>query len=91
MPANIILAAIFGDIIMAASVLGSTGFAVATFAINFAVSYLVTRAFGAKPPQVQDMGARQQMPPSANNSIPVVYGSAWLGGTFVDAAMHRVS
>lgn len=88
MPATPILAFVFGDIIMAAAVLGSTGFAVASFAINFAVSMLISRAFGVKPPAGgRDPGVRQQIPPAANNSIPVVYGSAWLGGTFVDAAL----
>jgi len=88
MPASIVLAAIFeGGIIGAAAYLGSTGLAIATFAINFTITTLVSRAFGAKPPKTQDSGARQQMPPASNNSIPVVYGNAWLGGTFVDAAL----
>jgi hypothetical protein len=80
MPASIILSAIGVQL---------TGIALsaATFAINFAVSYVVTRAFGSKPPNVQDMGARQQVPPSSTNSVPVVYGDAWLGGTFVDAVL----
>ncbi|MFZ8984808.1 MAG: hypothetical protein ACO213_11070, partial [Steroidobacteraceae bacterium] len=34
---------------------------------------------------------RQQLPPSSTNPIPVVYGDAWLGGTFVDAAMSTDS
>jgi hypothetical protein len=80
MPASIILAAVGVQ-------LTGIALAAATFAINFAVSYVVTRAFGSKPSQAQDMGARQQMPPASNNSIPVVYGSAWLGGTFVDAVL----
>jgi len=71
----------------AGAALGSIGLAAATFAINFAVSFVVTRAFGNTPSQPQDMGARQQMPPANSNSIPVVYGSAWLGGTFVDAVL----
>lgn len=62
----------------------STLFAIA---VNFAVSYTVTRVFGSKPPRQQDNGVRQQVPPSANNSIPVVYGEAWMGGTFVDAVL----
>lgn len=56
-------------------------------AVNFAVSYVATRVFGAKAPRQQDNGVRQQVPPSANNSIPVVYGDAWMGGTFVDAVL----
>ena len=80
MPASIILQAI-------GVTLTGIPLAAATFAINFAVSYVVTRAFGSKPPQSQDTGARQQVPPANNNSIPVVYGDAWLGGVFVDAVL----
>ena len=80
MPASIILQAI-------GVTLTGVQLAAATFAINFAVSYVVTRAFGSKPPQSQDTGARQQVPPASNNSIPIVYGDAWLGGTFVDGVL----
>jgi hypothetical protein len=66
---------------------GTVAFAAATFAVNFAVSYVITRVFGSKPPNSQDTGARQQVPPANNNSIPVVYGDAWLGGVFVDAVL----
>jgi hypothetical protein len=83
MPATMILAAIG----VSAATIGATAFAAAVFAINFAVSYTVTRVFGAKPPRQQDNGVRQQIPPSADNSIPVVYGEAWMGGTFVDAVL----
>lgn len=61
--------------------------AFAAFAFNYAVSTLVTRAFTKKPPKIQDNGVRQQIPPSSTNSIPVVYGDAYLGGTFIDAAL----
>lgn len=58
------------------------------FAVNFALSYVVTRVFGTnKPGKQTDMGMRQQVPPAANNPIPIVYGDAWLGGTFVDAVL----
>lgn len=80
MPASIILQAI-------GLTLTGIPLAAATFAINFAVSYVVTRAFGSKAPNVQDQGVRQQVPPSSTNSVPVVYGDAWLGGTFVDAVL----
>jgi hypothetical protein len=88
MPATIVLSAIFGDMVLAAAALGSVGIAAATFAINFAVSYVVTRTFGSnKAPNQIDPGSRQQIPPSANNPIPIAYGDAWLGGTFVDAVL----
>ena len=59
----------------------------ATFVVNFAVSFIVTRMFAENPEQQQDMGVRQQVPPSAVNAIPVVYGTAYMGGTFVDAVL----
>jgi hypothetical protein len=61
--------------------------AMATFAVNFAISYVVTRAFADNPETQQDMGVRQQVPPSAVNAIPIVYGNAYMGGTFIDAVL----
>jgi hypothetical protein len=67
----------------------TTAMFAAAFAINFAVSSLLSRAFApdASGNQAVDNGVRQQVPPSSTNSIPVVYGDAYLGGSFVDAAL----
>lgn len=61
----------------------------AAFAINFAVSNIMSRAFAPdmSADQAVDNGVRQQVPPSSTNSIPIVYGSAYMGGAFVDAAL----
>jgi Putative phage tail protein len=61
----------------------------AAFAINFAVSNLVSRAFAPDMSSAQavDNGVRQQVPPSSTNSIPVAYGDAYMGGAFVDAVL----
>lgn len=61
----------------------------AAFAINFAVSSIMSRAFAPdmSAEQAVDNGVRQQVPPSSTNSIPIVYGDAYLGGAFVDAAL----
>jgi len=59
------------------------------FAINFAVSAIVSRVFAPKPDRPQDMGVREQVPPSNVNAVPVVYGDAYLGGTFVDAVLSE--
>ena len=71
----------------AATVISASAYAAAAFAINFAASYVLTRIFGAQPPNQSDPGVRQQIPPNSTNNIPVVYGDAWLGGTFVDAVL----
>jgi hypothetical protein len=65
----------------------SIGMTAAAFAVNFAVSMIVTRIFADNPEQQQDMGVRQQVPPSAVNAVPIVYGNAYMGGTFVDAVL----
>jgi hypothetical protein len=89
MVATLVLSAVYGSTFMAAAALGSFGLAAATFAINFAVSSLFARAFApdASGNQAVDNGVRQQVPPSSTNSIPVVYGDAYMGGSFVDAAL----
>ena len=80
------LATAGGSLLTAAGALTFVG-AAAAVAVNFALSYVINRVFGSKAPQQQDNGVRQQIPPSTENTIPVVYGDAWLGGTFVDAVL----
>jgi hypothetical protein len=84
MPSSIVIAAAYAIGFVTEMYASSVLFAMAA---NFAISYTVNRVFGAKPPRQQDNGVRQQIPPSADNSLPVVYGDAWLGGTFVDAVL----
>jgi len=69
--------------------LGLTGFwaTAAAFAVNFVISVQVNRFFGEKPPSQTDQGTKQQVPPNTANALPIVYGDAYLGGTFVDAAL----
>ncbi len=71
----------------AAGVAASFALTAAAFAVNFAVSMIVTRVFGQDQQGPQDSGTREQVPPSNTNAIPVVYGDAYLGGTFVDAVL----
>jgi len=61
----------------------------ATFAINYAIAVQVTRIFGEKPPGQTDQGSRQQIPPNTANALPIVYGDAYLGGTFIDACLNE--
>ena len=69
------------------------------FAINMAVSMIISKVFfspsgptssgsadslsGSSP----NPGNRQQVPPATDNKIPVVYGTAWIGGTIVDLSI----
>jgi hypothetical protein len=83
MVGSIIVAALTNTAVAAFSYLQTA----AAFAINFAVSQIVTRVFTDDPQGQQDNGVRQQVPPSSTNAIPIVYGDAYMGGTFVDAVL----
>ena len=77
-------------LLLAAGATATFAVAAATFAVNFAVSYIVARVFAPNDPsanQPVDQGVRQQVAPNTTNSIPIVYGSAFMGGTFVDAVL----
>jgi hypothetical protein len=76
--------------------IGLTGFALTAtaFAINMLASAIISKAFfspnqpssGVPAP---DVGNRQQIPPSTDNKLPVVYGEAWVGGTIVDLGISE--
>lgn len=76
-----------GKALIAAGMTAANAAFVATFAVNFAISSIITRVFGQDQQGPQDSGTRQQVPPSNVNAIPIVYGDAYLGGTFVDAVL----
>ena len=88
---SIIVAAVMGASWVAANAVLAT---VVAFAINMVVSTVISKAL-FKPPNLGDGGAaqspnpgnRQQVPPATDNKLPVVYGSAWLGGTIVDLSI----
>lgn len=92
MPTTLIAAAFFGgDLILMGAALGTVGVAVASFAVSYALSQVIARAFKPNAQtgtnQSVDNGVRLQGPPSNTNSIPVVYGDAYLGGIFTDAVL----
>jgi hypothetical protein len=66
---------------------GTAAYAATVFAVNFALSQIVTRVFGQDQQGPQDNGVRQQVPPSTTNALPVAYGDVYMGGTFVDAVL----
>jgi hypothetical protein len=82
------LATAGGSLVTAAGVLTKLGMA-AAFAINFAVSTILSRTFApdSSANQAIDNGVRQQVPPSSTNSIPVLYGDAYCGARFIDAVL----
>ena len=86
---TMIVAAYYG---IATSAIGATftaGMYAAAFAINFAVSTIVSRIFAPKAPKARDNGVRQQIPPATVNSLPIIYGDAYAGGVYVDAVLSQ--
>jgi len=93
MPASIVLGAIYGDALLAAAALGSTGYTAAAFAINMVASAIISKAFGPESPNFNDAqgqpnpGNNQQLGPAGDNKVPVVYGSAYVGGIVTDLSI----
>ena len=57
-------------------------------AITALVSYALSRSISKSQKQTGfDAGARQMLNPATNHKIPVVYGSAYLGGAITDAQL----
>lgn len=66
------------------------------FAINMVVSTVVSKAFANNPSfdmglsgSSPNPGNRQQLPPATDNKLPVVYGSAYVGGTVTDLTISE--
>jgi hypothetical protein len=83
-----------GTIIATAIFVGAsaTTIAVAAFAINMVVSAVLARVFAPDMPSFDgtrypNPGNRQQIPPATDNKLPIVYGSAYVGGTIIDLSI----
>lgn len=85
MPGSIIAAQVFG------MVAGTFAYAVTAFAINMVASAIISKAFGSQGPNTNDStpnpGNNQQLPPAGDNKLPVVYGSAYVGGIVTDLSI----
>lgn len=71
----------------------ATGIAIA-MAINITVSLIVSRAMMKSDKldpagQSPDPGNRQQVSPATDNKLPIVYGSAWVGGIITDMSISK--
>jgi len=68
---------------------------IAAIAVAVVATAVVAKSFAAKlkQPNPGDAGSspnpgnRQQLPPATDNKLPVVYGSAWVGGTIIDLSI----
>jgi hypothetical protein len=85
MPGSIIAAQVFGLTGIAATVVG--------FAINMTVSSIISKSNSPDSNQnntQQDRinpGSRIQVPPAGDNKIPIIYGTAYVGGIVTDLSI----
>lgn len=86
MPGSIVASYLLG-----AAAAGTFAYAATAFAINIIASAIISKAFGAKAPNSNDStpnpGNNQQLPPAGDNKLPVVYGSAYVGGIVTDLSI----
>lgn len=74
----------------AAAAIGSSsiGGALVRILVAYGVSRLINKATGnSNSPEAVDQGIRLQVGPDTTNTIPVLYGSAYLGGKVTDAQL----
>ncbi len=86
-----IVAAVAGKA-FAATIVGQ----VVAFAVNMVASSIVSKMFAPSMPgqdnlnaQQPNPGNRQQLPPAGDNKLPVIYGSAYVGGIVTDLTISN--
>ena len=79
------------SVILTAAFLKTTAGMIAAFAINLVASAVIARVFAPDAPSfsgglgsVPNPGNRATVPPAADNKLPIVYGTAWVGGAVTD-------
>lgn len=93
MPASIIL----GYLGVSAATIGAFGFAALTFGINMVASAIISRVFAPDEPTISgsnavpNPGNRITTPPAGDNKLPVVYGTAYVGGSIIDMTITNNS
>jgi hypothetical protein len=87
MPGSIIVAYLTNTAVAAFTI----GMTAAAFAINMVASAIISKAFAPKSFGTNDAtvnpGNPVQVPPSGDNKVPVVYGTAYLGGIITDLSI----
>ena len=86
-----IVTALAGEV-FAASIAGQ----IMAFAINMVASSIISKVFAPSAPDQSNLNAqqpnpgnRQQIPPAGDNKLPVVYGSAYVGGIITDMSISE--
>jgi hypothetical protein len=76
-------------------VAGSFAASAVGFAINLVASAVLSKVFAPDAPSQNQVdsqpnpGNRQQLPPAGDNKLPVVYGTAYVGGIITDMSISQ--
>jgi hypothetical protein len=86
MPGSIVVKYLFSALV------GTWQGAAIAFAVNMVASAVIARVFAPDEPTInssatQNPGSRITAPPAGDNKLPVVYGSAYVGGALVDLSI----
>jgi len=91
---SIIVAALTG--VAVGSAAWTAGYIAMSFAINMIASSIIAKAFFSPQQSANEMsgsspnpGNRIQAPPATDNKLPVIYGSAWVGGIVTDLSITQ--
>lgn len=82
------------SLILSTAFLATTAGAITAFAINMVATMIISKIFAPNTPNQNqqaepNVGNRQQLSPAGDNKLPVVYGSAWVGGIIVDMSITQ--
>jgi len=88
---------VISSVVQIAVGLGTGGFGsmVLSFALSMVASAVISKIFAPDQPKGGNVaeqanpGNRQQLPPAGDNKIPVVYGSAYVGGIITDLTISN--
>jgi hypothetical protein len=79
------VAAVVAKSVVAKAVVKIAAAAIISKVATKAISKLIAKRADIGAPSGADAGARVQLPPAADNKLPIVYGTAWVGGPVIDA------
>ena len=79
------VAAVVAKSVVAKAVVKIAAAAIISKVATKAISKLIAKRADIGAPSGSDAGARIQLPPAADNKLPIVYGTSWVGGPVIDA------
>lgn len=86
MPGSVVATYIYG-----AAAQGTWYYIATAFAVNMVASSIISKSLAPDNPKYNDAtqnpGSRQQVSPAGDNKVPVIYGSAYVGGIVSDLSI----